>query len=91
MSNVCSTVILLLFTFKHHVQSVACACHTLWILQILEDMRHLGRWFCRRVKFLNVGYTACSVNEVLYLANTFGLVIAIHNQVRLLSSQCNGP
>ena len=41
-------------------------CTTLMLLLlILEDMRHPGRQFRRRVTLLTIWYTICSVNGVL--------------------------
>ena len=62
LTNNCTTVVLLLLTVTHHVQSVAMHTIPYGCTKFWEDMRHPGRWFWRQVKLLTMGYTACSVN-----------------------------
>ena len=58
-------VILLLF-YRYTLCLISShLCHTLWIHQISEDMRHPGRRFHHRVKLPTVGYTAWNVNGSL--------------------------
>ena len=39
--------------------------HTLWIHQVLQDMRQNGKQFPHRVKSLATGYATCCVKGVL--------------------------
>ena len=61
-----------------------CVSHTLWLHQILEDMRCPVRLFRRRVKRITGGCTACSVKgaevPLLFLKKKEGSVFREYAQ-----------